>query len=200
MHHPTLETPRLVLREWRDTDRDAFARLNRDPRVMRYFPAPLSRAQSDAFVDSIRAHFAREGYGLWAVHLRIGETEAETSDRRTIAHSDPRPAIGYTGLNKATFAAHFTPAVEIAWRLAADYHGRGYATEAARAALAYAFRELRLPEVVSFTSVENTPSRRVMEKIGLIHTPPGDFEHPALPPGHWLRRHVLYRLGNPVRP
>lgn len=179
----TIQTPRLLLREWRDSDREAFARINADPEVMRYFPRTLSRADSDHTIERIREHFARHGYGPWAVELTSENQSGE--------------CIGCIGLNVATFEAHFTPAVEILWRLSQAHQGRGYATEGARAALAYAFESPGLPEIVSFTVVDNHASRRVMQKIGLVHTPAGDFDHPALSPGHPLQRHVLYRLKNP---
>jgi ribosomal-protein-alanine N-acetyltransferase len=171
-----LKTERLLLRAWGDADREPFARMNADPRVMEYFPAPLTRAESHALVDRIQAHFAEHGWGVWATELRAtGEF------------------IGFIGLNVPTFEAHFTPCVEIGWRLAAEHWGKGLATEGARAALDCAFDELRLPEVVSFTTVANHRSRCVMEKIGMRHDAADDFDHPGLPEGHALRPHVLYR-------
>ena len=176
-----IETPRLLLRRWRESDREPFFRMNADPRVMEYFPRCLSRAESDAFADRIEAHFARHGYGLYAAEFRpTGQF------------------IGYIGLLVPLFDAPFTPATEIGWRLAAEFWNLGLATEGARAVLDYAFDTLHLPEVVSFTVPANVRSRRVMEKIGLRHDPEGDFDHPRLPEGHPLRRHVLYR-GNPDR-
>jgi RimJ/RimL family protein N-acetyltransferase len=171
-----LNTERLLLRRWREADREPFARMNADSRVMEYFPAPLTRAESDALVDRIEAHFAEHGWGVWAAEIRA------TCE-----------FIGFIGLNVPTFQAHFTPCVEIGWRLAAERWGKGLATEGARAALDYAFTELHLPEVVSFTSVANLRSRRVMEKLGMTHDPADDFDHPGLPEGHPLRRHVLYQ-------
>jgi len=144
---------------------------------MEFFPACLSRAESDAGVDRIHAHFARHGFGLYAAELRqTGEF------------------IGYVGLAVPNFTAPFTPCVEIGWRLAASHWGRGLATEGARAVLAYAFEELRLAEIVSFTVPANLRSRRVMEKIGMTRDAGDDFDHPNLAEGHPLRRHVLYRL------
>jgi RimJ/RimL family protein N-acetyltransferase len=169
-------TARLLMRRWREADREPFARLNADPRVMRHFPAPLSRAESDALIDRAEAHFEFHGFGPFAVELR------ETGR-----------FLGFIGLVVPSFEAHFTPAVEIGWRLDADLWNRGLATEGAREVLRYAFEEMRLPEVVSFTVPENMASRRVMEKIGLVRDVEGDFEHPRLPEGHALRRHVLYR-------
>ena len=171
-----LLTARLILRRWRDADREAFARINADPRVMHFFPAELSRGESDALVDRAEAHFAAHGFGLFAAELR------ETGR-----------LAGFIGLVVPGFEAHFTPAVEIGWRLDAAVWNQGLATEGAREALRFAFEELRLREVVSFTVPENMASRRVMEKIGLVRDLAGDFDHPRLPEGHPLRRHLLYR-------
>lgn len=171
-----LETERLILRRWRAEDREPFARMNADPAVMEYFPALLTRDESDAAVDRIVAGFAANGFGLWAAELKAtGEF------------------IGFIGLSIPRFRAHFTPCVEIGWRLAAAYWGRGFATEGARAAADYGFGALGLKELVSFTAAQNMRSRRVMEKIGMTHDESDDFDHPALPEGHWLGRHVLYR-------
>ena len=185
--HPTLATPRLLLRPWRDEDLAPFAALNDDPRVMEHFPNRLTRQESDFMVSRVRAHFDRHGFGLWAVEVEGGA-----------------PFIGFVGLAVPAFQAHFTPCVEIGWRLAAEHWGRGYATEAARAALDFAFGPLNLPEVVSFTVPAHTRSRAVMERLGMRHAPADDFDHPALPEGHPLRRHVLYRISRdewrPARP
>lgn len=170
---PTLATPRLLLRPWRDGDLAPFAALNADPRVMEYFPAPLDRAGSDALAAKIRAHLAEHGWGLWAVE-----------------HAASGGFLGFTGLARPTFASWFTPCVEVGWRIAAAYWGRGYAPEAAAAVLEFGFRELALPEIVSFTSVGNVKSIRVMEKIGLTRR--GEFEHPGIAEGSPLRPHVLY--------
>jgi RimJ/RimL family protein N-acetyltransferase len=172
----SLQTERLLLRRWRDSDREPFACINADPRVMEHFPATLAREESDALIDRVETHFAGHGFGPWAAELRA-----------------PGEFIGFIGLSVPAFEAHFTPCVEIGWRLAADHWGRGLATEGARAALHYAFTELHLPEVVSFTAVANLRSRRVMEKLGMKHDSADDFNHPSLPEGHPLRRHVLYR-------
>ena len=171
-----LRTNRLWLRLWRDTDREAFARLNSDPRVMEYFPATLSRQESDALAEASQAHLAQVGWGLWAVDI-----------------PNVAPFAGFIGLASPRFHAHFTPCTEIGWRLAPEFWGRGYATEGARAVLAFAFQALELDEIVSFTTETNLPSRRVMERIGMAHNPADDFDHPSLPVGHTLRRHVLYR-------
>jgi RimJ/RimL family protein N-acetyltransferase len=176
-----LRTERLRLRRWRRSDRESFAVLNADPNVMEFYPAPLTRAQSDAMVERIEAGFDRLHYGLWAVDVTATGTFA-----------------GYVGLAPATFEAHFTPAVEVGWRLDRPHWGHGYATEAARAAVADGFERLGLAEIVSFTAVVNHRSERVMQKIGMTRNPGEDFDHPSLPRGHPLQRHVLYRLPRPV--
>jgi len=180
-----LVTERLRLRRWGRADRKPFAELNADPKVMEYYPEPLGRAASDAMVDTIEACFEERGFGLWAVEV----TEAGDST------SDP-PFAGYVGLWPATFEAPFTPAVEVGWRLAHRYWGRGYATEAGRAVLADGFGRLELDEIVSFTAAVNARSRRAMMKLGMTSSAADDFDHPSLPEGHRLRPHVLYRLSH----
>jgi len=175
-----LRSERLHLRRWREADLAPFADLNADPVVMEYYPAPLSRAESDAMVERIEGCFEDWGFGLWAVEVVAADEFA-----------------GYVGLWPATFEAPFTPAVEVGWRLAHRHWGRGFAPEAARAAVADGFGRLELGEIVSFTAAINHPSRRVMEKLGMTYDPTEDFDHPALPDGHRLRRHVLYRLTHP---
>ena len=172
---PTLSNGRLVLRPWRDADRAPFAAMNADARVMQFFPKRLSRVESDALFDTIQAHVAAHGFGLWAVE------------------APGAPFIGFTGLAVPRFSAAFTPCVEIGWRLAAAHWGKGHATEAARLALAYGFETAGLGEIVSFTTVANLRSRAVMERLGMRRDA-DDFDHPSLPDGHPLRRHVLYRL------
>ncbi|MBB6251482.1 GNAT family N-acetyltransferase [Nitrospirillum iridis] len=172
---PTFKTPRLLLRPWVPADRDAFAEMANDPRVMEFL-TPLDRAGSDALADRIDAHFARHGFGYWAVEVP-GEA----------------PFIGYVGLGEISFPAPFTPAVEIAWRLASAHWGRGYATEAAAAVMGAAFDRFGLDEVVALTVPANRRSRAVMERLGMVRDPAEDFDHPRLAPGHPLRRHVLYR-------
>jgi ribosomal-protein-alanine N-acetyltransferase len=175
------ETDRLILREWRKADRAPFAAMNADPAVMEHFPAPLTRSQSDAFVERITEHLAEHGFGLWALERRsTGEF------------------LGFTGLAVPRFAAHFTPAVEVGWRLSRQAWGRGYATEAARAALNAGFSDFGLAEIVSFTVPANLRSRAVMERLGMTHEEADDFDHPALPLDSPLRRHVLYRLRRPA--
>lgn len=175
--YPTLTTARLLLRPWRASDREPFAALNADARVMEYFPSVLDRAASDATVDRIEAHFAKHGFGLWAVEV-----------------PGIAPFIGFVGLIVTNFTAPFTPCVEIGWRLACDAWGHGYASEAARAVLEFGFTQLALDEIVSLTAVANQRSRRVMERIGMTRTANDDFDHPLVAEGHPLRRHVLYRL------
>lgn len=144
---------------------------------MEFYPAPLSRTESDAFVDRIQGDFDSHGFGLWAVDLKSsGEF------------------IGYVGLWPATFEAHFTPAIEVGWRMAKCFWGSGLATEAARSAITDGFDRLGFDEIVSFTSMINVRSRRVMEKVGMTHKPGDDFDHPSVAPGDPLRPHVLYRL------
>ncbi len=147
---------------------------------MEFFPKALSREESDAVANRIEAHFQQHGYGLWAVEIP------------GVTHF-----AGFIGLAIPRFEAHFTPCIEIGWRLAAETWNRGYATEGARAVLDFAFLHLGADEIVSFTVPANVRSRRVMEKIGMTHNPADDFDHPALPEGHSLRRHVLYRLKKP---
>ena len=172
-----LTTPRLTLRPWRDSDRLPFQAINADPRVMEFYPSTLTPQESDALIDRINLHFELHGHGPYAAELT--ETGA---------------FIGYIGLYTPTFEAPFMPAVEIAWRLAADHWGRGLATEGACAVLNHAFQTLQLPSLVSFTVPHNQRSRRVMEKLGMTHNSSEDFDHPNLPEGHPLRRHVLYRI------
>jgi RimJ/RimL family protein N-acetyltransferase len=176
----TLETPRLRLRLWRDEDLAPFAAMNANPTVMRHFLRPLDREQSDAMVARIRGSFASRGFGFWAV-----EAPGLAS------------FIGMVGLAVPPFEAHFTPCVEIGWRLAPEYWGSGYATEAARAALDFGFFQLALPEIVAFTVPANHRSRSVMERVGMTRSTADDFGHPSIPEGHPLRPHVLYRASAP---
>lgn len=184
---PTRSTARLVLRSFAPADRDAFAAMNADPRVMAYYPSPLTREQSDAFVARIAATWSELGFGLWALERR-----------------DDATFVGYAGLwpvsDGVPVSNRPTPCVEVGWRLAADAWGQGFATEAAREALRFGFGKRALAEVVSFTAVANCRSRAVMERLGMVRDVLGDFEHPALPEHHRLREHVLYRLPNPANP
>lgn len=167
-----LTTERLVLRGWRDSDREAFHAMNADPQVMATIGPVMTRAQSDAFVNRIIEHFTEHGYGVWCVELE-GEP------------------VGYTGFMVPWFRA----GVEIGWRIRSEFWGRGIAPEAARECIRHGFADLDFDEVISFTAVINTNSRRVMEKIGLVRDPAADFDHPSVPEGNPLRPHVLYRLG-----
>ncbi len=176
-----LRTPRLVLRRWREDDRVPFAAMNADPEVVKYLRRPLDRHASDAFIDRIEKGFERYGFGLWAVEV-----------------VESGLFLGFTGLAVQTFPAHFTPAVEVGWRLARYAWGHGYATEAAQAALDFAFTAAGMKEVVSITTRTNERSIAVMRRLGMTHDPAEDFEHPLLPRGHPLRPHVLYRLTETV--
>lgn len=176
-----LQTARLRLRRWMPSDLEPFAALNRDAEVMRYFPALRDRAESAASMDRFEASFEANGFGFWAMDL------------------PDAGFIGFCGLAVPGFAAHFTPCVEIGWRMARAHWGRGYAAEAARAALADGFSRLGLAAVVAFTAEGNLPSRRVMERIGMFRDLAGDFDHPSVPPDHALSRHVLYRITAPER-
>ncbi len=174
---PILRTKRVILREWRDSDLTPFAAMNADQAVMEHFPAPLRALESDALVERIRAHFAKHHFGLWAIEI-----------------PNVTPFAGFCGLAVPQFEAKFTPCVEIGWRLASEYWGRGYATEAARAVLAYAFDTVGLDEVVSFTAAQNARSINVMSKIGMQRNTEDDFNHPLLPKDHRISKHVLYRI------
>lgn len=171
-----VHTNRLFLRQWRDEDAAPFAAMNADPRVMEHFPRLLSSGESDALAVDIRARIEKHGWGLWAVEVKGGA-----------------PFIGFVGLNVPTYTIPASPCVEIGWRLAAEHWGKGYASEAARAALRTAFEALHLPEVVAFTAVGNLRSRAVMERLGMRNLGE-NFEHPNVEPGHALREHVLYRM------
>ncbi len=174
---PEVRTSRLTLRAWRDGDLRPFAAMNADSRVMEYFPALLSERESNALVARIHRHFGAHGFGLWAV---------EVTGHASFA--------GFVGLTHSLFAAHFTPCVDLGWRLAREHWGKGYAREAARAVIQLAFERLALDQVVAFTAAENARSRRVMDALGMTRDERGDFDHPYVPAGHPLRRHVLYRL------
>jgi RimJ/RimL family protein N-acetyltransferase len=175
METMAIETPRLLLRAWRDSDRAPFHALNADPRVMEFFPFVLSRDQSDAMAERCQRLIAERGWGFWAVETRL-----------------EREFIGFIGLHAQPDALPFSPCVEIGWRLAHAHWGRGYASEGALAALRTGFDCLGLDEIVSFTALANQRSRAVMERIGMLGA--GAFDHPALPAGHPLRRHCLYRI------
>ena len=162
----------LILRQWCDSDLEPFAVMNADAEVMRYFPATMSRAESEAAMTRYRCAIDERGWGLWAVEV-------------------DGVFAGFTGLNIPGFTSHFTPCIEIGWRFRREFWGRGLAFKAANQAMAYGFGPLKLAEIVSFTAALNLRSQRLMEKLGF--QPDGEFEHPLLPDGHLLRRHVLYR-------
>jgi ribosomal-protein-alanine N-acetyltransferase len=174
-----LRTERLLLRQWQERDLEPFAELNTDAEVMRYFPAMLTREQSDALATAIRRAIEKQGWGLWAVEVIDGPS-----------------FIGFVGLNDPSFDAHFTPAVEVGWRLAREHWGQGYAAEAARAALDFGFDELALDQIVAMIGLDNSRSQRVAERLGMTRDPADDFDHPRVPAGP-LRRHALYRLDRP---
>lgn len=175
-----LRTQRLLLRHWRATDRAPFAALNADPLAMAHFPATLTRAESDAFVDRMQARLTENGWGLWALE-RLADGEF----------------LGFTGLAHLADGLPFAPATEVGWRLRRELWGHGYATEAGRAALDHAFSVLALDEVVSMTAVTNTASQRVMRRLGMTRDPADDFDHPRIADGHPTKPHVLYRLHYP---
>lgn len=172
-----IATERLGLRRWRDADREPFAAMSADPAVMEFFPAPLSPEEANAFIDRIEAHWDAHGFGNYALE-----------ERATGAF------VGLTGLFEVFPEAHFAPSVEIGWRLAQPFWGQGYAREAASAVIDAAFAEHDFPEIVAFTAVPNLRSSGLMQRLGMSRDPADDFDHPAVPEGHPLRRHVLYRL------
>jgi ribosomal-protein-alanine N-acetyltransferase len=171
------QTERLILRNWRPDDLAPFADMSADAKVMRYFPALHDRTQTEDHIRRIVKDLENNGFGLWAVEVP--------------GHLD---FAGFTGLSRPRFKAHFTPCVEIGWRLRREAWGKGYATEAARTCLDVAFGELGLDEVVSMTAVDNLRSRAVMERLGMTTRPEDDFGHPNISADHPLRQHVLYRL------
>lgn len=172
-----IKTDRLLLRPWREEDLEPFAALNADPKVREFFSTLLSREESDASVKRMSENIQRRGWGFWAVSL------VETGE-----------FIGMVGLEEVGEEFSFSPAVEIGWRLACKYWGKGYASEGALACLNYGFDTLKLEEIVAYTTVQNLRSRKVMERIGMHRDPADDFDHPKVPEGHPLRRHVLYRM------
>jgi RimJ/RimL family protein N-acetyltransferase len=173
----SLKSQRIVLRRWRSEDLDYFANMSADPVVMEHLLPLPDRAASDAVAQRINEHFAEHDFGFWAAEL-----------------PEVCPFIGFVGLSRLTYPAHFTPAVEIGWRLDPRYWGRGYATEAAKMALDDGFNRLGLDEIVANTVPANQRSWRVMQRLGMTRTERDDFDHPLVPDGHRLKRHVLYRL------
>ncbi|WP_201555869.1 GNAT family N-acetyltransferase [Psychrobacter sp. 72-O-c] len=180
MSQRTLETESLYLRQWQPSDFAIFADMNADPEVMRYFPKLLSATVSDIIANKCQQLIKDKGWGFWAVSLKDGSEKSDAF-------------IGFVGLNETHADLHFAPCVEIAWRLRKEFWGQGYATEAANASLKFAFEELALDEVVSFTAVINKRSQSVMERLGMTNTQ-DNFYHPALKPDHVLAEHVLYKI------
>jgi RimJ/RimL family protein N-acetyltransferase len=174
---PVVETDRLTLRPFTVADSDSFAEINADERVASWLLGPLSRQESDGLIEHIEAGWREHGFGLWAIEVR--------------GHGR---AVGFTGLSVPSVVLPFSPCIEVGWRLAYDAWGHGYATEAARAALDFGFREHGLGEIVSLTAAVNLRSRAVMERIGMTRDVAADFDHPKVPEGHELRPHVLYRM------
>jgi len=184
---PELRTDRLVLRDWRESDLEPFGEINADPVVMEHFPSTLDAEGTRAMVERQRERWRDDGMGWWAVeHAATGEF------------------VGTVGLMRVDFAAPFHdvghPVAEVGWRLARSAWGQGYATEAARASLAWGFDDVGLDEIVSFTVAANKRSRRVMERLGMVRDPSVDFEHPRVDPDSPLRHHVVYRLRAPRSP
>jgi ribosomal-protein-alanine N-acetyltransferase len=170
-----VETDRLILRRWKESDRNKFAKMNSDPIVMEYFVKTLTFGESDSLVERIKNRIETKGYGLWAAELKEGHQ-----------------FMGFLGLNYTDFESDFTPCIEIAWRLAKEYWGNGYATEGAKATLHYGFSVLGIPEIFSFTSILNLKSENVMKKIGMEKVK--EFNHPKIDPNNRLCSHVLYRI------
>jgi len=172
-------TERLILREWLESDLEPFIALNQDEKVMEFFPSILSKTETEDFVTRIKKHFADHGFGLYACQLK-----------------STKEFIGFAGFSTPSFEAHFTPCVEIGWRIAEKFWNQGYATEAAKAVLEFGFKNLNLKEIVSFTSEKNLRSISVMKKIGMTQDMSDDFLHPKLEASHPLARHVLFRIIN----
>jgi RimJ/RimL family protein N-acetyltransferase len=178
---PRIATERLVLREWHEADREPFAAMNADPRVMEHFPSTLTRGESDAMIERIVARWRRDGHGLWAVE-----------------RTEDGAFLGFTGLASPTDAPDLPQFVEVGYRFAVPAWGHGYASEAAGAAVTFGFEVLGLEEIASWTALSNTRSQAVMRRIGMTHDPADDFDHPRLPEGHPIRRHVMDRLRRPA--
>ena len=175
-----IETPRLILRQWRDTDYLPFAEMSANPEVMRYFPKVLTRAESDVYIDKLKAIIEKQGWGFWAVELK-----------------QTQQLIGLVGLHDQPTQFSFLPCVEIGWRLDQAFWGKGYAKEAANAALDFAFNHLQLETVVSFTTLENLRSEALMKSLGMRKL--AEFQHPALAQDHPLSWHVLYEIQQSAR-
>jgi RimJ/RimL family protein N-acetyltransferase len=174
-----IETPRLILRQWKASDYDPYIQLNKDSDVMEFFPSVSSKDESLAQVDRFIAHIDQHGFGFFAVERK-----------------DSGQFVGFTGLSHPRFEASFTPCVEIGWRLSKANWGQGFATEAAKACLEFGFGSIGLDEIYAFTSVHNKRSEQVMLKAGMLKQ--GEFEHPLIEDGHFLRQHVLYKISRPA--
>ncbi len=177
-----LKTERLILRQWQPEDLEPYAQLNADPRVREFFPSVLTREESKSQIELLSKELEERGWGLWAVAVQ-GRPEC----------------IGFIGIQPVPFQTAFTPAVEVGWRLTFEQWGKGYATEGARAALQFGFEQLQLPFIVAFTPVNHLRSRNVMKRLGMYHDSQYDFDHPNVPDGNPLKRHVLYRIDKPNR-
>lgn len=174
---PILKTERLILRPWKKSDLEPFCTMNQDPKVMEFYPSTLTKKESDAFAQKIQREYAQRGYGFWAIEV-------------------PKIAnfIGYVGLNYWDLKMDFAPCIDIGWRLASPFWGKGYATEGAKEVLHYSFENLKLEEIVAMATIGNFRSHRIMEKLGMQHSPKENFHHPKLPKEHPLSLRVLYRL------
>jgi RimJ/RimL family protein N-acetyltransferase len=175
--HPTLQTARLVLREWRDDDVAPFSVMSTNPLVMQYLTKLPDESAIERWVDNVRAHFRLHGFGLWAIEI-----------------PGIAPFVGFAGLTVVPYEAHFTPAIEVAWRLSPEYWRKGLVTEAATAALNVGFRSLEFQEIVANAAINNSASIRVMERLGMNRNPDDDFDHPLKPQQDPLRRQVLFRI------
>jgi RimJ/RimL family protein N-acetyltransferase len=173
-----LRTRRLILRRWKESDLLPFARMNADQRVMEFMLGKMTKEETRQSIEGVKKHFDAHGFGRWAVEI-----------------DDSGKFIGFVGISIPPYTLPFSPCVEVAWRICPEEWGRGYAPEAAKEALRDGFERVGLEEIVSFTTLTNLKSRRVMEKLGMQHCPDQNFDHPMVPEGHSLRRHVLYRMG-----
>lgn len=171
-----LKTDRLILRQWKESDLLPFAKMNADPEVMEYYPSTISESESNQLANRIKGFITKRSWGFWAVET-INENEF----------------IGFVGLHKPTYDLPVSSCVEVGWRFSKKYWGKGYATEAAKESLRFAFEDLQLNEVYSFASVSNKKSCSVMERLNMVNTG-NNFEHPIIPEGHSLREHVLYKI------
>lgn len=175
-----ITTERLILRQWRRSDLEPWAAMNADPEVMRYFPATLSGEEAKAMIARAQAHIEEHGFGAWAMERR-----------------DDGAFLGFTGLMRLKDDNPLAPGVETGWRMARHAWGHGYASEAATASLKHGFEQLGLASIVAFTATTNLPSQAVMQRIGMARRADLDFDHPSLPKGHALERHVVWEATRP---